>query len=160
MLVLGTVPAMASDIDWLAWTSAAGLSYRSEAPELIGVWFPPNPLGKDEFYEDIVEGTLFGLSFVAFHYRAVGVRRRWERRNPLMVKLPRTLRSDLAAINPERLFRRFGGRLDTVAGSAEWWSPEWLAIYRGHLKHSPEHIEGPLRSLSAQLAAAPADVWV
>ena len=143
----------------MAWTSAAGLTYRPEAPDLIGVWFPPNPLGKEEFYEDVVGGALFGLGFWAFHYRAVGHRKRWERLNPLMVRLPRTLRPDLAKTDPERVFRKFGGRLDTVAGRAEWWSPEWLAIYRGHMKHSPENIEGPLRSLSAQLAAAPAEVW-
>jgi hypothetical protein len=127
------VAIVAREIDWLAWASAAGLSYRPDAPDLIGVWFPPNPLGNEEFYEDVVGGTLFGLGFWAFHYRAVGHRGQWERRNPLMVRPPRPLRPDLMAIDPERLFRTFGGRLDTVGGRAEWWSNEWLAIYRGHM---------------------------
>jgi hypothetical protein len=159
-----------SRVDWAQWAAEHDLSYEASAPRLIGVWYPSHA-GWEEHYEDVIGGTMFGLGFWAFHYRAVwrgdsriSLRdrtrvRRPERLNPLMIKLPRPIRPDLAAQDPSKVFRSLGGRLDTVGGRAEWWSAEWLSILRGHRKHHPGTIEGPLASTSAQLAAAPPEVW-
>ena len=149
-----------SDTRWSEWAAAHRLSYREDAPDLVGVWFPA--FDGMERYVHVIGGQWNGVGFWAFSRgtwnRPLGSDRghTWIFHDFVFVKFPGSLAPEIVAMSPSEGFALLGGRLPT-GFDFSYRGFDWLEGISPHM--SPQLLEGVLENLALQINAAPASLW-
>jgi hypothetical protein len=154
--------AKGRDRDWSAWAAEHGFTYREDAPDLVGRWFPGFDLGV-EAYHHVLAGRVDGIEMVAFVHERI-----WqtgpkegqyhnEREAYLVARLPAAPSGAVLERGAERTINDFGVHLrDNYR--ADFIGSEWLTFHKSGF-HDPRRLALHAGLLARLINDAPASVW-